>query len=230
MYKDKKILALIPARGGSKGIKDKNIINLNGQPLISYTIDSAKYSCYIDDIVVTTDSEKIANVAKAFGAEIPFMRPASLAADSSKTIDCVLHAIHMLENLHRHYDILILLQPTQPLRTAGDIDEAIETFFTSNAKNLVSVSPVTDAPVLIRQINSDGTLKHLLEQSSTIRRQDMQPYYVVNGCIYINKISDIDESTSFNDNEYSYIMSSEHSVDIDEPADLTMAAYYLTNK
>lgn len=227
MYQNKRILALIPARGGSKGIKNKNIIDLCGKPLVSYSIESGKRSNYIDDVVVTTDSNEIADVAKKFNAWVPFMRPRSLASDTSKTIDCVLHAVHTLETMGHYYDLCILLQPTQPLRTTEDIDKSIHTFFEYKCESLLSVSPVNDAPILIRQLNKDGTLTHLINQTSTVRRQDMLPYYVVNGCIYINKIEDLCESTSFNDNKTAFIMSKDHSVDIDNPSDLDLAKYYM---
>lgn len=231
MYSDKKILALIPARGGSKGIKKKNIIMLAGEPLISYTIKASLNSRYIDSTVVTTDSLEIAQIAKKYGACVPFIRPAELAADTSKTIDAVLHAIKELKkNNSMQYDALVLLQPTQPLRTSQDIDEAIELFYKMGEKSLVSISSVKDHPLLIRKIDNSGKLIPLLEESSTCRRQDMPAYYRINGCIYINKISTLNHTTSFNDNEIPYKMSEEHSVDIDELSDLHMAEYYLLNK
>lgn len=229
MFGKQKILALIPARGGSKGIKDKNIISLAGKPLIAYSIEAAKKSKYIDSIVVTTDSEKIAEVAKRYGARVPFLRPAELAADTSKTIDAVLHAIKTLKTMGENYDTLVLLQPTQPLRTTDDIGKAIELYYESGENGLVSISSVDDSPLLIRSIDEDGKLINLLSQNSTCRRQDMPNYYKVNGCIYINKIDEINENTSFNDNKVPFIMDKEHSIDIDELSDLWMAECYLKN-
>lgn len=227
MFNNQKILALIPARGGSKGIKDKNIVFLAGKPLIAYSIEAAKYSKYIDDIIVTTDSEKIAEISKQYGASVPFMRPAELAADTSKTIDAVLHAIRTLETMEKKYDALVLLQPTQPLRDNKDIDEALEVYYKNKEDGLVSVSLVDDSPLLIRSINKEGKLVNLLSQNSTCRRQDMPKYYKVNGCIYINKIEELNENTSFNDNRIPFIMKRNHSVDIDEKSDLWIAEYYL---
>lgn len=229
MFGKQKILALIPARGGSKGIKDKNIIPLAGKPLIAYSIEAAKKSKYIDSIVVTTDSERIAEVAKQYGARVPFLRPVELAADTSKTIDAVLHAIKTLKSMGENYDTLVLLQPTQPLRTADDIDKAIELYYENHEQGLVSISPVDDSPLLIRSIGADGKLVNLLSQNSTCRRQDMPNYYKVNGCIYINKINELHENTSFNDNKVPFIMDKKHSIDIDEMSDLWMAEYYLKN-
>lgn len=222
MYKGRKILALIPARGGSKGIKNKNIVDLDGKPLISYSIKAGLDSEYIDDVVVSTDSELIASVASSYGAQVPFMRPAELATDTSKTIDAVLHAVKFLKDSNCEYDILVLLQPTQPLRTAKDIDMAIEKYY-QYEQDLVSVSPVENHPLLIRSIDSKGELVNLLDVNSTCRRQDMPEYYCVNGCIYINKISELSELTSFNDNKLPFIMEPMHSVDIDDMTDLAMA-------
>lgn len=232
MIEGLKVLALIPARGGSKGIKNKNIINLCGKPLISYTIDTAKSSKYIDDIIVSTDNEKIAKVSRRYGAEVPFMRPDVLAQDKSKTIDAVIHALETLKSINRCYDILVLLQPTQPLRTTEDIDNALEHFIKNNKESLVSVSEVNDHPILIRSIDENNRLVPILTQNSTIRRQDMPKYYRVDGCIYINKIDEINNNTSFNDNICPFIIDKSHAVDIDEISDLILAKYYidLSNK
>ncbi len=222
MYEGKKILGLIPARGGSKGIPHKNIITLNDHPLIFYSISAGLQSKYIDSVVVTTDDDEIADVARNFGADVPFMRPQYLASDTAKTVDCVIHAINTLRNIGRPYDTVVLLQPTQPLRTSTDIDEAIETYMNNKCIPLVSVSPVTDHPLLIRSIKDDH-LVSLLNTQSTCRRQDMPAFYRINGCIYINEASSITEATSFNDNPLPYIMDKNHSIDIDEPIDLIFA-------
>lgn len=228
MIRGRKIIALIPARGGSKGIKDKNIVLLKGKPLIQYSIDAAKNSKYIDRIIVSTDSKKIAEVAKSLGAEVPFLRPVELASDNSKTIEVVLHAVHWLEDNQSSYDALVLLQPTQPLRTSGDIDDAIEKYLNNGENSLVSVCKVSDNPILIRTIDDSGLLVNLLDRNSTIRRQDMPEYYKVNGAIYINKIEDLKVETSFNDNTVPYIMREDHSVDIDDISDLDMAEWIMS--
>ena len=227
MYKDKQILALIPARGGSKGIKGKNITDLSGKPLIAYTIEASLGSRYIDHTIVTTDDDKIAEVSRNAGAEVPFLRPKELASDTAKTIDAVLHAIKETENLGIKSEVLVLLQPTQPLRTSADIDGAIQSFFEHGERGVVSVSEVDDHPLLVRTIDAGQNLKSLLGENSTCRRQDMDRYLRVNGAIYINKISELDENSSFNDNPVGFVMEKDHSVDIDEPKDLVLAKYYL---
>lgn len=230
MFNDMRILALIPARGGSKGIKNKNIIDIGGKPLISYTIAAGKQSRYIDDVVVTTDSETIKDVAIKYGADVPFLRPAELAKDTSTSLDAVLHAVHELENQGRNYDVLILLQPTSPLRTAEDIDSAIEKFNKYGCESLVSVSEVKDHPIFMRKIIDDRSMEKFLNQKSTIRRQDMPPIYRVNGGIYINLIKELNEDTSFGDNKVPFIMEQRHSVDVDEYSDIALVEYYLNHE
>lgn len=223
MKNNKRIFALIPARGGSKGIPKKNIKPLAGKPLIAYSIEAALGSKYIDKAIVSTDSEEIAHTALHYGADVPFLRPAEYASDQSKTIDAVIHAVKTLRENGDGFDVLVLLQPTQPLRTAEDIDASIELYFERGETSLVSVSAVKDHPVLIRSIDANGELIPLLHQSSSVRRQDMPPFYRVNGCIYINAVSEIDESLSFNDNRQPYIMPACRAVDIDTMDDFCEA-------
>lgn len=224
VYKDKRILAIIPARGGSKGIPNKNIINLHNKPLIAYSILAAKASQYIDSIVVSTDSEQIKTVALDYGASVPFLRPAELASDTAKTIDCMLYTIRELAKHGEHYDCVILLQPTQPLRKEGVIDSAISTLLDSKEDSLVSVTTVSEHPILMRTITKEGTLKSLLPISSTVRRQDFPAVYRVNGSIYVNRINEnFNDTTSLNDNILPFFMDETSSIDIDSYADLKKA-------
>lgn len=230
MIDKKKVLAIIPARGGSKGILNKNIIDLNGKPLISYTIVAAQNSKYIDHIFVSTDSKEITKVVEAYGVYISNLRPANLSTDEAKTIDVMIDCIELLKNNNMKYDIVVLLQPTQPLRTFQDIDNALELFVTNSCQSLVSVSEVTDSPVLIRIINTKGNLENLIPNlGSTIRRQDMQKYYKVNGAIYINLHNEIQADLSLNDNKIPYIMDKAKAIDIDENLDLLIVSIILNN-
>lgn len=226
MYLNQKIVALIPARGGSKGIPQKNIKDLAGKPLIYYTIDAAKRSSYIDEIFVSTDDIQIAEISRSYGAKVPSLRPEELAQDTSSTVDVVLHALNTFFDFAEYY-ALVLLQPTQPLRTEHDIDKSIELFFENEGKSLVSISEVNDHPLLMRYLKQDFSLNKILEKKSNLRRQDMEKVYRVNGAIYINKISEINEFTSFNDNVTGFLMEKSHSVDIDEMSDLALAEYYM---
>ena len=229
MYQNKKVLAIIPARGGSKGIPHKNIISLCGKPLIAYTIEAANQSTYIDTVIVSTDDVDIQRISEQYGALVPFLREAKIASDEATTISVVVDAVKRLEVNGEKFDVVILLQPTSPLRTAEEIDVAIDIFFQNNMQGIVSVNVAEVSPFLLRTIEG-SQLQRIISKNSTIRRQDMPTYYEVNGAIYINAISDIKESLSFNDNPIPYIMSCEHSIDIDTWDDLEKAKYYLSNR
>ncbi len=227
MISQKRVIAWIPARGGSKGIKNKNIKLLNNKPLIAYTIEAAAASKYIDRIMVSTDNENIANIAKDYGAWVPGLRPAYLADDMARTIDAVVYSIQMLHNKREDFQIFCLLQPTSPLRDSHDIDAAIERYIACGMQGVVSVSPTKVHPRLMRSIDENGNMQTLLSVSSTCRRQDMEQYFLVNGCIYINDIDQITQETSFNDNPIPFFMDESHSVDIDDMTDWAMAEYWL---
>ena len=230
MLNSMRVLALIPARGGSKGIKDKNIIPLNGKPLIAYTIEAAKKCDLIDAILVTTDSGTIARISTQYGARTPFLRPKELAEDRSKTVDAVVHAINWLKNNGEQFDVLILLQPTQPLRTESDITGALELFLNTGCGSVAGICEISDPPVFMRKRTASGFLEKYLPASSTVRRQDMEKLYRVNGAVYVNLIKKINETTSFNDNEFGYVMTRESSIDIDEPNDLIVAEAFLKRR
>lgn len=229
MYKNKKILAIIPARGGSKGIKDKNIIDVNGKPLIWYTINAAKESEYIDDIFVSTDSEKIRSVAVEYGVEVPFLRSKQNAGDTAKTIDAVVETIENFGKLNKYYDYIVLLQPTSPLRTFMDIDESITKIIDVNGVSLVSVCEAELNPIFIRKIEQNK-LKRIINVDSTVRRQDLEKFYRLNGAIYINNTEFLNNETSLNDNEIPYIMTQGNSVDIDDYNDLVRIRNILKNR
>ena len=226
MIDNKKILAFIPARAGSKGIKDKNIINLAGKPLIFYTIDAAKKSKYIDKVIVSTDSEKIANICKDYGAYIPFFRPKDLAKDNSNVIDAIVYTLKNLNKIGEKYDILILLQPTSPFRNEIHIDEALEMMIYNKLPNILSVCETDKNPTLIRTLNKDKKVSHIIKTNVSLR-QGMDKYYILNGAIYINYVKDIRQDKYLKDNEYAYVMDKYYSLDIDEPIDLDIANLYI---
>lgn len=221
MFHDKKIVAVIPARAGSKGIPNKNIVDVNGNPLIVYTINAALESRYIDRIYVSTDSIEIADVCRAHGVEVESLRPQHLATDEAKTIDVLKYTLHSLQSQNEIYDYVVLLQPTQPLRSCVHIDEAISLIAAHEDASIISVSEVEDHPLFMRKINESGKLESLLQTSSTVRRQDLPIYYKVNGAIYINKVSDIiTQDISLNDNKIPYVMDKQYDLDVDTLADL----------
>lgn len=226
MISGKMVIAWIPARGGSKGIKDKNIYLLNNKPLIAYTIEAALKLLYVDLIMVSTDDKRIADISRKYGAWVPSLRPTELAGDMSQTIDAVLYSLKLLKQYEIESDIFCLLQPTSPLRDEIDIDRALELYI-EKGQAVVGVSKVQNNPLLIRNVSPDGEAIPLLKMKSTCRRQDMPCYYHVNGSIYINSSLDIDENTSFNDNPIAFKMETSHGIDIDEVHDMVVAEYYL---
>lgn len=201
MYKGKKILGLIPARGGSKGLPKKNIKLLNGKPLIVWTIEQALNSKYLDKVVVSTDDTEIAEVSKKHGAEVPFLRPKELATDESPTIDTILHTVNWFEDKGECFDYLALLEPTSPLRKKSDIDNAIITLIDniSKAQSLVSVGIVTlEHPFYIKKIDEEGYLRAFLNfEKLTYRRQDLPIVYFPYGVIYLASINSLKKYKTF---------------------------------
>jgi N-acylneuraminate cytidylyltransferase/CMP-N,N'-diacetyllegionaminic acid synthase len=230
MIDGKKILGIIPARGGSKGIPNKNIRPVYGKPLIAYSIEAGLKSKYIDDIVVSTDSAAIKEVSEKYGAEVPFIRPVELSGDKAGTIDAVLHALDFLEKASRSYDYTVLLQPTSPLRTCEDIDSAIEAFLKSGRDSLVSLCEVEENPYLMQTIEN-GRMKRLLEFDGSLRRQDLPKVYIFNGAIYINKVKMLKcEKRFVNNDTLPFIMEDEKSIDIDTIADLKLAEFLIEER
>lgn len=222
------ILCVIPARSGSKGIKKKNIRELAGKPLIAHSIESALDSEYLDnnDVICSTDSEKIARIARDYGAKTPFLRPEEYATDEAKSISVAKHALDWAkENREKEYDILLFLQPTSPLRQTIHIDEAIESM-ASEDSSVVSVKEPEDMPYNMKKI--EGVyLKDLMEESYH-RRQDMPEVFAINGAIYLTRIETIIEEESFYGEKCKpYKMSRKHSIDIDEPIDLKKAKFLM---
>ena len=207
------ILAVIPARGGSKGIPRKNIKPLMGKPLIGWSIDAAKQSSCIDRIVVSTEDENIASVARELGADVPFMRPAELAADDTPGIDPVLHAISHLPDC----DWILLLQPTSPLRTAEDIDGIWQFCQERGAPSAVSVCEVGKHPYWMYQCDAAQRLEPYIEgRPDVMRRQDLPPAYALNGALYLAATDWLLERQDFIGPEtLGYIMPPERSVDLD---------------
>lgn len=217
-----KRIAYIPARGGSKGIPKKNIVQIGDLPLIAFTIVAALKSGLFERVMVSTDSQEIADVAKKYGAWIPFLRDPAVAQDGTTTIATVMSDKSRLEAMGEKFDEFVLLQCTSPFRTAEDIKGAVALAEKVGA-GVASVSPVSDHPLLMRTVDADGKLTKLLQVSSTCRRQDMPPFYRVNGAIYVNKWEELSPTLSFNDNPYGYIMEQKDSLDIDSLADLKRA-------
>lgn len=220
MYKGNKILALIPARGGSKGIPRKNIVDLGGSPLISWTIDSARKSKFIDKLILSSEDQEIINIAQNNGCEVPFVRPKDLAGDTTKSIDVILHALDTIEG---RYDYLLLLQPTSPFRTEFHIDNFVKKCIDSEAEVMVSVSKVKKHPSSLYYID-DNQISPIIESNTYSRRQDMPPTYEYNGALYISTIDYIQKYKSYKTSHVKpFEMDEYSSIDIDEESDLIYA-------
>jgi CMP-N,N'-diacetyllegionaminic acid synthase len=224
------LIAIITARGGSKGLPRKNVLPFCGKPLIAHTIEAAKSSSAIDRIIVSTDDEEIAEVSQEFGAEVPFMRPVELATDTASSREVILHALCFLEKLGGPIDNFCLLQPTSPLRTAADIDEAFKIFHEKSADSVLSVTPYDHPVQWAVEMGDNGTLQPR-EKKKTGRRQDVVEYYRPNGAVYMFRTEFFKNSAGyFGADSYGYIMPPERSADIDTQLDFVVAeaiAHYL---
>lgn len=218
MIQGKSILAVIPARGGSKGILRKNIREVGGKPLLSWTIDEAKKSDYIDRLIVSTDDEEIAAVARHNGVDVPFLRPKNLAMDDTPGIAPVLHAVEALQG----YDYVVLLQPTSPLRQVADIDGCIEKCVIEQAKACVSVTLAEKTPYWMYHLSDNGHLKSVINaEKQFFRRQDIPPVFCLNGAVYIAETNWLQKTQSFLEPEtVGYVMPQERSIDIDNEMDI----------
>ncbi len=220
---------LIPARGGSKGLPGKNIKNFNGKPLIYYSIDLARAFADDKDICVSTDSQDIIEMVRAYGLEPPFIRPAEYATDTASGYDVIKHAIQFYEGKGVQYDRIILLQPTSPLRTIKHLKESLE-LYTDDLDMVVSVQEMYNPIYLCYNEDENGLLKKVAENKFT-RRQDMPKVYKYNGAIYIMKVESL-KKTSLS--EFSrirkYVMDDTDSVDIDTPLDWEIAELIYNKK
>ncbi|MCS7015068.1 MAG: acylneuraminate cytidylyltransferase family protein [Gemmatales bacterium] len=217
---------MIPARGGSQAIPRKNLASLGGKPLIAWTIEVARSVRDLDKIIVSTDDNEIATIARHYGAEVPFLRPAEISRSDSPTIEAVIHALHWLaQHADYHPELVLLLQPTSPFRTADDIYAALHLMRASHAPAVVSVTMCHPHPFLTFRLDAQGILENLLGKDvSHIRRQDLPPVYQLNGAIYLVKTSTLlREKTFLPAGTRALIMPRNRSLDIDEPLDLMLA-------
>lgn len=224
MIKGKHVLGIVPARGGSKGLPGKNTKLLYGKPLIGWTIETALRSSYLDEVMVTTDSPEIAEVAKKCGASIPFLRPPELAQDSSATIDAIVHAIDFYKQHGRNFDFICLLEPTSPLREQEDIDRPLEILMTGSADAIVGISKTIGTnPAFLVTLDTDGRLQYLDKNSRTLRRQDIPDVYFFEGTIYFSKTDILlNKKTFYHANTIGYEVPKWKSLEIDDIWDFVM--------
>ncbi len=221
--------SIIPARGGSKRLPNKNILPLAGKPLICYTVEASLQTNRIEKTIVTTDSDQIIDIVKDYDIDI-IKRPDYLATDTATTNDVILHVLSTLQN---QPDFIILLQPTSPLRNTRHINEAIDLLLSKNADAIVSVCEMDHSPLWANTLPEDLSMGNFLhDEIKKKRSQDLPTYYQINGAIYIVKTSRFikDQTLFLTDSIFAYIMPREDSVDIDEPYDISIAEAVLTNK
>ena len=225
MYQDKMYLAIIPARGGSKRLPRKNILDLCGKPLIEWSIEAGLDSKYINKVIVSSDDEEILDLATKCGVEA-LHRPDSLASDTATTLDAIRHAIENNEK----YAYVVLLQPTSPLRNANHIDEAIRLLEEKKADAIVSVCEMEHSPLWSNALDDTLSMEGFLKDEVLNKRsQDLETYFRLNGAIYICKTEKLLEEKSFflKKNIYAYVMDKSTSIDIDTVFDFKMASFMM---
>ena len=234
MYKNKTFLGIIPARGGSKGLPGKNIKELCGKPLIAWSIESGLKSKYLDEVIVTTDSKDIANIAKQYGASVPFLRPDVLANDTATSFDAIKHTIEFYKNeMKKEFDYIVLLEPTSPLREARDIDIAIEQLFNSNADSIVGICKTEDQnpAFLVFKNEKDFISGYENHDMKVLRRQDIKDVYFFEGTIYISKTDVLlNKKTFYHENTIGYVVPKYKSLEIDDIDDFIMVEAIMKHK
>lgn len=226
-----KNLAIIPARSGSKGIRDKNIRDLNGRPLIYYSIAAALESGMFDTVMLSTDSEKYAMIGKNSGAEVPFLRSEKTSSDTASSWDAVSEVLEKYKEAGKSFDTFMLLQPTSPLRTADDIRKAYKEFEEKEAETVISLCE-TDSPFQCNTLPGDLSMDSFIKpEAKGKRRQDLEKYYKFNGAIYLTRVAFFEEDHNiYRDRCFAYVMDKLNSIDIDDEADFRLAEALLSLK
>lgn len=225
-----KNLAIIPARSGSKGLPDKNIRELNGRPLLAYSIEAAVKSGMFNRVMVSTDSQKYAEIAMRFGADVPFLRSEENSSDSASSWDVVREVLDTYEKLGERFDTVCLLQPTSPLRNDVDIESAYKFFVEKKASAVISVCETDHSPLWCNTLPCDLSMDGFIAAKAGVPRQKLDKYYRINGAIYITDTQILKHKFNIYSNSYAFIMPKERSVDIDTELDFVIAgavmAYY----
>lgn len=224
-----KNLAVIPARSGSKGLKDKNIKLVAGKPLIAYSINAAQESEVFDRIIVSTDSQKYADIAITLGAEVPFLRSKKMASDNASSWDTLREVLKNYSDMGENFDTVCLLQPTSPLRMATDIINAYHIFLDKRAYSVVSICESDHSPLWMNTLPSDNSLDGFLRTDNT-GRHSLERYYRLNGAIYVVDVELLMKSNNIYNNSFAYIMPIERSIDIDTEFDIEMAEFLLARR
>lgn len=221
-----KNVAIIPARSGSKGLKDKNIKLLNGKPLLAYSIEAALQAGMFDQVMVSTDSAEYSKIAKVYGAQVPFLRSEKNSSDQASSWDMVREVLRFYRDKGMEFESFCLLQPTSPLRRAEDIKEAYRLYEEQKAISVVSVCEVEHSPLWCGHLDDEGGLNGFISEENTIQRQELKPFYRINGAIYIVNIREFEKNSFlYRKGSYAYIMGQERSVDIDNIRDFEYAEF-----
>ncbi|NCB70874.1 MAG: acylneuraminate cytidylyltransferase family protein [Clostridia bacterium] len=223
--KEHRNIAIIPARSGSKGLKDKNIRTFNGKPLLAYSIEAAQDSGKFDEVFVSTDSENYADIGRKYGAHVPFLRSPELSTDTASSWDVVKDVLTKFKNGNIQFDTIALLQPTSPLRTSQDIVNAFRIMHDKKANAVVSICEVDHSPLWCNTLPEDGSLVGFLPtELVTKTRQKLDTYYRINGAIYLVNVGYLFSSQTIYDSRcYAYKMEKRHSIDIDDLVDFQIA-------
>jgi CMP-N-acetylneuraminic acid synthetase len=229
MIGQKRVLAIIPARGGSKRIHNKNIVDFYGKPLIYWSIFAGLQSDYIDTVLVSTDDGYIANLSRTLGALVPFIRPNNISGDLSPTIEVVRHAVKYMMEIGENYDYILLLQPTSPLRTSSHIDSAIKFMIEKDANAIIGVTEVDHPLEWANLLPEDCLMDNFISRMyDGVRSQDLQNKYRINGAIYLCKLELVLRHNSLVNipSAYGFVMERFSSIDIDTTDDLFCALMY----
>jgi CMP-N,N'-diacetyllegionaminic acid synthase len=222
-----RVLGIVPARGGSRGVPRKNIKLLGGKPLLRYTAEAALGARLLSKIILSTDDEQIAEVGRLCGLEVPFMRPPELAEDSTPTLPVIQHAVHWLENRGMCFDAVCLLQPTNPFRRAADIDGCIELLESSEADSVVTMLPVPDEynPHWVYVADTEGTMRLCTGETTPItRRQDLPPAFYREGSVYVTRRDVlVYENSLYGNCVRGYVLNGDAGINIDNPSDWARA-------
>ena len=224
-------IAIIPARSGSKGLPDKNILPLEGKPMMAYTIEACLESDCFERVHVSTDSELYAQIAIKYGAEVPFLRDPSLATDQATTEDVIRDVLEKYHAMGEEFEVFGIMQPTSPLRTALDIQNSFRLFQEKDADSVIGVCPMEHSPLWSNQLGESDSMYHFLDTQANQNRQHFGQFYRINGAIYLMRISAYSSHMAlYGERSYAYRMPKERSIDIDDSMDFEIAKVFMKYK
>lgn len=226
-----KTIAIITARSGSKGLKDKNIKMLNGKPMIAYTIEACIQSGCFTCVHVSTDSEKYAAIAREYGADVPFLRTEELSSDTATSEAVVKWTLEQYDKLGQEYDSFAIMQPTSPLRSPEDIKNSFAIYEEKDANAVIGVCEMDHSPIWSNVLPEDHSMTGFLDKASNVDRHHLPTYYRINGAMYlVRRSAYTDHTAMYGEKSYAYVMDRNRSIDIDTELDFKMAEFLMKNK